>query len=143
MNPESITVSLKTAKKLKKAGFNKKTVFVWDVYDNYFTCLDSESIDGLGHSYKRSKRLLLAGDVNRIHKKEWLDKFVEIYPAPTSSEIELPTNRIHVLKWWNLYYCELFDDVVEKTNPTERFVDHIEVKAKAQMWLYLKEKGMI
>jgi len=142
MNPESITVSLKTAKKLKKAGFNKKTVFVWDVYDNYFTCLDSESIDGLGHSYKRSKRLLLAGDVNRIHKKEWLDKFVEIYPAPTSGEIDLPFP--YTIVFVDNEFRISVDYDKNEFGPMGRVeCGKTEVKAKAKMWLYLKGKGLI
>jgi len=67
MKPESICVSLETAKRLKEAGWDKETVFVW-----------IESIFNQGTLTQKNICVYIPdGEQNR-------------YPAPTSAEIELP-----------------------------------------------------
>ena len=119
MKPESICVSLETAKKLKEAGWDKETVFYWYEGD----------LSGDGELWS----VLEMEDVNEDFAR---------YPAPTASEIELPTG------------CKLRREVIRGRVVGDRistdFYEYVmnnvghsaatEVEAKAQKWIYLKEK---
>ena len=122
MNPESICCSLEIAKVLEEAGWNKKTVFVW-----LYQCDGSYQLWPIEHiSYK-------------------LDDMDAFYYAPTSSEIDLPDKfSIHIKngKYWVTRIMPFVDDHLLDSYPESRSYD-IEVEARAMMWLYLKEKGLI
>jgi hypothetical protein len=144
MKPESICVSLETAKKLKEAGWNKETVFVWGSYaytqdHDYAIKLETyqewlERLNSRG-SQETSTHL-------RMPKNS--------YPAPTSAEIELPDD-FPDLHYWSIKKINAGNWRVELSmfsgHPTGPYLtvfeNTFEVEAKAKMWLYLKERGMI
>ena len=122
MNPESITVSLETAKKLKETGFNKETVFAW-----------------VNRNFKdEPKRFVL----------EFLDKVSpinKIYPAPTSGEIELPRDY-GCFNFIEKFVCGELDFTLMGYETIEWIEDSkadSEVEAKCKAWLWLKEEGLI
>ena len=138
--PESICVSLDTAKRLKEAGFDKETVFVWRTINVYSS---NESIKKISECCFLS----LANDAeNSCHLTEMTP-----IPAPTSSEITLPKN----IENYDILYCLDFfvgfndhkfivryrnpcnDDVWLETKSTS------EAEARAEIWLLLKDKGLI
>jgi hypothetical protein len=145
MNPETICCSFETAKKLKEAGFNKESVFVWL----------ASSIGG----YTLYER-------NGLGYK--LDNEMDYYLAPTATEIELPmecaviTSLISYLDGHREYMCgEFYEDenkrkytkdiIIGCYGPKFRGENHFtnisfgltEVDTKALAWLYLKKIGLI
>lgn len=151
MDAESICVSLETAKKLKEAGWNKETVFIWadegDSFSQWY-------IEVWGMFFKRN---------------DTLKDTPHYYYAPTSAEIELPIeitciNYRQDLDGIRYYWCQenffnyedriyTKDVIIGCFGPQYSKIYSIafpakeeftsEVEAKAATWLYLKEKGLI
>ena len=109
-------------KKLDEAEFSRHTVFVWVNY------MDSLTADFELFTWRE----YVAREFHNV-----------VYPAPTASEIEFPADCSIVraykgleFKDLNYYAVSACDSQRVETAPTE-------VEAKAQMWLYLKDKGLI
>lgn len=133
-SPETICCSLETAKKLKEAGYKKDTVFVWAKY-----------VEPDCPKYNRDEPILCLRDDMPY---EEYGHYEIVCPAYTSSEIELPNNIVDekgcaawmvVNKQHTCHAVEL-DNGVTLLHKAE---GNTEVEVKAQMWLYLKEKGLI
>jgi hypothetical protein len=111
MTPESICVTLATAKKLKEAGWDKLTVFVWWHHAGF-------------NQYILIERRLVLQHV--------------IYPAPTASEIPIP-EQWQTWKWskggQDEYCCE---ENTDGHKDKHTFWAESEVEARAAAWLYLK-----
>ena len=139
MNPESICCSLETAKKLKEAGWDKETLFVW--FKTH--CIEKEDYE-----------LWYFNNVFSDSEENNKENEERVYSAPTSSEIELPEDiGIYITKKSFMCYMadnedgdtiwhEIFENRVDEYEP-KSFYAEIEVEAKAKMWIYLKEKGLI
>ena len=54
----------------------------------------------------------------------------------------LPTNKVSTLKWFDHWYCEVWDDVVDKKNPVTRIVRDTEAEARAKCLIYLLENDL-
>ena len=114
MNPELICCNLETAKKLKKAGWGKDTVFVWSGGLCYKDDFSWPCMDG-------------------------------VYPAPTSSEIELPRDY-GCFNFIEKFVCGELDFTLMGYETIEWIEDSkadSEVEAKCKAWLWLKEEGLI
>lgn len=137
------------AKKLKGAGWNKETMLVW-VETKFFG------------------NLLRLQDLKRwgVYRDEEFEnnEVLSAYPAPTLMEIELPSylcNQIvreqYVVdanliirnfdnKWVVNYMVPVMDHIGAKYvnfDFFERIEGSTEIEARAKMWLYLQEKGLI
>jgi len=123
MNLENICVSLETAKKLHEAEIKIDSVHGW-VIDPF-----------------REKFYIKTLDM--IPVREW-------YPAPTAEEIKLPRYFVseedgfdyecHIGIYDNGYTITYTDGIVY---PTPTFADEKECEVKAQMLLWLNEKGYL
>ena len=88
--------------------------------------------------YKRSKP-------NVIHESDCRHKRArDLYSAFTVAELGemFQENRVQILKWEKYWYCEAWEDVVDKINPIGRKVDLTEANARAKMLIYLYEHGI-
>jgi hypothetical protein len=135
MTPESICCSFEVAEELKKAGWNKETVFVWATEWDELNCL--------------GPKIFWSGYLPPNKK--------ELYPAPTAAEIEL-ANETCVMKmfgnWWGLHTSPddwrmgYFPHTDIKISPLElkdyvQFEAASEADVRGKMWLYLKNNGII
>lgn len=127
MSCKDICISLETAKKFKKNGWNNRATFVYiKEYDEYY--------------------LKLLEDISYDNNSNQTD----FYYAPTCSEIDLP---ITFTKDGYTFCLTIFfsDEGIlinyKNTKASNVLFDWIEAKteveAKAQMWLYLKEKESV
>lgn len=119
------TVTLETAKALKKAGFGNGTEFYWP--DGGDLCTKEQYYDFLDWA-------------NSVGKPEG-SSIQEHFSAPTTDELleELPTNT-HIYKTESGYSCSSF------TNPRKAsitFVGNSAPEVTAKMWLWLKKEGLI
>jgi hypothetical protein len=141
IKPEIFCVSLEVAQKLKEAGWDKETLFVW-----YFTKCVGEKDNNwkLLSSYYKYDGFVIQDRLDRI------------YSAPTSSEIDLPPDTPCYKAVGGKYCCfqydsedgdtywhELYEEKGLGEYSPEMFYADTEVEAKAEMWLYLKENNLI
>lgn len=121
--PKDIVCCQETGKKMAKAGYDKPTVFVWV----------EQAVNG-----KIQWDLILNHDL--------LPPSTIDYPAPTSSEVELPEPLIYNSTLCHLYlqrHIRTWNVNYSNTNSEFYQEAETEVEAKCAMWIYLKEKGLI
>lgn len=118
MKLEQQVVSLELAKKLKSLGVKQESAFYW-VYSKM-----SSFWQVLYGPYHGGADTIAAFTVAELGEM-------------------LPNNKVHTLKWFGQFYCEAWDDVVEKTNPITRCVSDTEADARAKMLVYLIEQGIV
>lgn len=134
MDFKSICVSLDTAMQLKKAGWQKETVFIWGAY----AYTQDHDYDIKLETYEEwNNRLLSYGSqITSTHLRMPHDSCM----APTSSEIELFGNGI------------VMYDTVDKTYKGWTGIfgegeliscEELEVEARAKLWLHLRKKGLL
>lgn len=124
MKIEDQVCSLELAKKLKELGVKQESLFYHQV--------------GIDKSIIRFEAKEFGEKMQPKLKVKWFSAF-------TVAELGelLPTNQVQTLKWLNQYYCEAWEDVVDKLRPITRYVDSKEADARAKMLIYLLENKLI
>lgn len=120
-------VSLKIAKKLKKAGWNKETEFLWVIFiGNYLGA----------HEWKL------------VSSREYSNLIVEVTSAPLATELlEVLPEHTYCFKFWrDNDWCWAVAD--KETINSNIGKGHTECgvtlpNALAKMWIYLKSKKLI
>lgn len=131
MKIEQICVSLELAKKLKEAGYRQESLFGW--------------VENLNGDFS------LVGI--RPDRNKQINKLMDWYSAPTASELgeALPSRiinkdefgyliiqKLQLSNRYNISYISM-----EELEISQAFIDKSEANARAKMWLYLKEKGLL
>jgi len=125
MKLEDQVCSLELAKRLKELGVKQESYFYWISDEDENFVVPTGTYDW--------------GD--------WpgYEKFEPKYSAFTVAELGemLPTNKVQTLKWFDVYYCESWQDVVDKAGPIGRETSKKEADARAKMLIHLIEKGIV
>jgi hypothetical protein len=133
-------ISLKTAKKLKEAGWNKKVIFYYiQGYGNHVFHGKMEGFVEKDFEGKPQRKYERSG------KLTYRDRF----SCPLAEEIlaKLPKERIRISYVFKEYYCAYdkhYSDFIFYSEKPEYYVAHRSLsEALALLWIELKQKGLI
>lgn len=136
MTPESITVSLDMAKKLKKAGWPQDALFYWC---KYWETLDWE-VREPEPAYTRDGNQVAAPTAEEILRR--LPTLIKT----DGKDFWLTINKMFrdnpMGEGWQVWYTNR-DDVSSLWLTTEQWSNADLANASAQMWIYLKENSLL
>ena len=120
MKLEDQVSSLELSMRLKDLGVRQESYFVWAKDGTIF------SEGGIGF---------------RMNHHDGTDECAAFTVAELGEM--LPTDKVQTLKWFDIYYCEAWEDVVNKKGSIGKFIDETEANARAKMLIRLIEKGIV